>query len=405
MKLSVILRWVVIVGIFVLPFVPLFVSSSLFFPFITGKNFAFRIIVEVVFGLWLILVFANKEYRPRASWLLKAYGLLMVVMVLATIFGSDPFHSFWSNSERMEGLVGHLHLFAYFIVLISVLRSKKFWGWLVHTSLGVNAIVAVYSLLQLSGQIKINQSSARVDATFGNATYLAVYELFHIFFILILLSHLITSAKWQKSVGTKILGASYLLLLLLDIFVLFQTETRGTALGLIFGLLVGAAVVVWKEKARPAVRKWSVGVLAAIVLLVAMFVGVRDSNFVRNTPTLARLASINLAEGHVRFMVWNMGWQGFKEKPVLGWGPENYMLVFNKHYNPQMHNQEQWFDRSHNVVFDWLTTTGILGLLAYLSLFVAALYLLWWQKGVFFSVAERALFTGLLVAYFFHNLF
>ena len=35
---------------------PLYVANSNFFPFITGKAFAFRIIVEIVLVLWLVSV-------------------------------------------------------------------------------------------------------------------------------------------------------------------------------------------------------------------------------------------------------------------------------------------------------------------------------------------------------------
>ncbi len=68
-----------------------------------------------------------------------------------------------------------------------------------------------------------------------------------------------------------------------------------------------------------------------------------------------------------------------------------------------MYNQEPWFDRTHNVFFDWLVAGGILGLVAYLSLFGLALYLLWKKSGL--SVVERSILTGMLAAYFFHNLF
>ena len=62
------LRWVVLGGVFALPFIPFIVSSSLFFPFITGKGFAFRLLVELMVGAWLALAFVNPEYRPRRSW-------------------------------------------------------------------------------------------------------------------------------------------------------------------------------------------------------------------------------------------------------------------------------------------------------------------------------------------------
>ena len=99
-----------------------------------------------------------------------------------------------------------------------------------------------------------------------------------------------------------------------------------------------------------------------------------------------------------------MSWQGFKEHSVLGWGPDNYMFLFNKYYDPKMYAQEQWFDRSHNVFFDWLISAGLLGLGFYLLLFAVALYYLW-KKIADWGLLEKSLFTGLLAAYFFHNIF
>jgi len=49
------LRFVAIGAVFLIPVVPLIVANSLFFPFITGKNFAFRILVEVMAAAWLAL--------------------------------------------------------------------------------------------------------------------------------------------------------------------------------------------------------------------------------------------------------------------------------------------------------------------------------------------------------------
>jgi tetratricopeptide (TPR) repeat protein len=57
----------------------------------------------------------------------------------------------------------------------------------------------------------------------------------------------------------------------------------------------------------------------------------------------------------------------------------------------------------HNIVFDWWVAGGTLGLLTYLSIFVAALWVLW-RSGAF-TVAERAILTGLLAGYFCHNFF
>lgn len=66
------LRYVVLGGVFLIPFLPFIVSSTMFFPFITGKNFTFRIIVELIFAAWLILALKDVAYRPRFTFIAAA---------------------------------------------------------------------------------------------------------------------------------------------------------------------------------------------------------------------------------------------------------------------------------------------------------------------------------------------
>lgn len=70
-----------------------------------------------------------------------------------------------------------------------------------------------------------------------------------------------------------------------------------------------------------------------------------------------------------------------------------------------MYDQEQWFDRTHNVFFDWLIAGGALGILSYLSIFFVVIYSLWKRNGLDMSVVEKSILSGLLVGYFFQNLF
>jgi tetratricopeptide (TPR) repeat protein len=101
-----------------------------------------------------------------------------------------------------------------------------------------------------------------------------------------------------------------------------------------------------------------------------------------------------------------MAAKGVAENPktvLLGWGQESFNYIFNKYYDPRLYTQEQWFDRTHNVVFDWLVAGGILGLGTYLLFFVSLFWYLW--KHTRMSVSEKSILTGLLVGYFIHNLF
>jgi len=77
------------------PVLPIYISTSMFFLFITGRNFAFRIIVELAFALWTGLAIAKKEYRPKITPIFISVSIFVVIVFLADIFGVDPYRSFF----------------------------------------------------------------------------------------------------------------------------------------------------------------------------------------------------------------------------------------------------------------------------------------------------------------------
>lgn len=390
-----IIKHLVFGGIFLTPFLVLIVSGTMFFPFITGKNFAFRILAEVIAALWIVLMLFDARYKPRRTLISVVLAVFIFILALSSVFGENFYRSFWSNYERMEGLVTYLHLFAFFLVLTSVMRTEKIWKWFLHTSLGVSVIVGIYGVLQIAGKLAIHQGD-RVDATLGNASYLAIYMAFHIFLALIYFFRQKDGVRWF-----------YAPVIALQSFILYSTATRGAMLGMAGGLLLAAVLIAIFSQSKK-IKVSAAAVLLLIIILIGNFWFMRDSNFVKNSPVLHRFADISLTETTTesRLTIWKMSWEGFKTKPILGWGLENYNLVFNKYYEPILWKQEPWFDRAHNVFFDRMTTGGSLGLLAYLGLFAAAIYYLWRKrKFTGFSVYDSALFTAMFAAYFFHNVF
>ncbi len=394
------LLWVTRFGVFLVPFVPLIVATSLFFPFITGKGFAFRIITEIVFGCYILLALRQPEFRPKRSYILYAVLSFLAIVFLADVLAVNPFKAFWSNFERMEGFVTMIHLGMYFLVTSSVLHGEKWWYRFFATSVGVSAFLGIYGMLQLGGKIVINQGGVRLDGTFGNAAYFAGYMLFHIFLTLFLI------VRHRLPAGIKWLyGAA----LFLQVFALIFTATRGAGVGLIGGLSVFLLLVVFFERKNKRLRMGAAGMFVAVALVVLGLYAMRDVSFVKNNSTLTRFASISASDAGPRLMVWGMAWKGFQERPMFGWGQEGFNHVFNKYYDPGMWGQEQWFDRTHNIFFDWLIAAGSLGLLSYLSLFCFLLWYVWKGKVTDgaepFLFVEKSVLIGLLVAYFVHNFF
>lgn len=369
------------------------------FPFITGKNFAFRIIVEIITALWLYLALQDERYRPKKSWLTYGVWAFVGIIAVADLLGENPLKSIWSNFERMEGLVSLIHFALYFTVLSAVFNTQKIWNYFLGTWVGSSVLMCIYALFQLGGTITINQGGVRVDGTFGNAIYLAVFLMFTIFFstFLILQSNQKKNQLWW-----------YVPAVLLQSIILYHTATRGSVLGLIVGVLATVLLIIFFDHGRKdsVLRKASIGVIVGFIVLMVGFFAVRDTEFVKTSPVLSRFSSLSISEVKTqgRFFIWPMAVSGALERPILGWGQENFNYIFNKDYDPRMYNQESWFDRAHSAPLDWLVAGGVLGFVSYLSLFGFALWILWKKKHEF-TFLQKSIVTGLLCAYIFQAIF
>jgi O-antigen ligase len=422
-----ILRKVVWGCLLIVPFVALYVASGhtldlpnwgtsgMYFPFISGKNLLFRFLVEIAFFGWVILALKDSTYRlqVKRSPILIAYGIFMAILFVADLFGTNVFKSFWSNFERMEGFFGHIHLFAYFVVLSAMLRSAQEYGRMFKAFIWSNVIVLIFGygqLLGASGYIfskllpsvskvfssafPIHMSENRLDATLGNSAYFAVFCLVFIF---------ILALRWSEENFRRTWW--YPTLMVLNAIALFYTGTRGTQIGLLVGGFITLGLIALHEKGK--LRNTLVTSMVVVLVLVGSVFAFKNSSFIQSTPTLARFASIspNDLTGMSRLSIWKISYEAWKERPILGYGQENFSYIYASKFIPEkMWNLESWYDRSHDVFFDWLIAGGILGLLSYLSLYVVAMWLMW-RKASPMPYNERAIITGLLAGYFIHNIF
>lgn len=387
-------RWIAIIALFTIPLLPLYVSNSLFFPFITGKGFAFRILVEIALASYVLLALFDRRYRPRFSWTLALFGGFVLWMAVANVFGVNPLKAFWSNFERMDGWVTLIHLLGFFLVASSVLAINKLWRawWLTFVSIA--AFVCAYGLLQITGSAEIHQGGARVDASFGNAIYMAVYLMFAFAITL-----------WQAIESKGWLRYSLLALALIELVVLFFSASRGAMIGLVGGAGIAALLWLWITYKEEGIKtsktgiRIAVGALVGLVLVTSGLFLARDTSFVQNDPSLARLTSVFslVSELKVRTTIWSLALQGVAEDPITGWGQEGFNQVFNKYYDPSLYAQEAWFDRAHNAYIDWLVAGGVPALLLFIAFLISAMLALYRDTSA--SKTQRVILVAALVAY------
>ncbi|MBU2579495.1 O-antigen ligase family protein [Patescibacteria group bacterium] len=400
------LKYIIWAGLVGICFIPLIVKSNYFFPYIVPKTLAFKVIVEMIFLAFLGLAVLKKEYRPKLNLALILFSLYIATVFASSFLGSNFYLSFWSNNERSEGLVLLLHLFLFLLVLSGFFRKTKDWLIIFEASFLSGILVSLFALGQYLDVSWIMGSAggARLASTLGNAGYVAGYLNFNIFFGLILFF-------LRKNICLR---SYYVLGILLQIFIVLNTLTRGgiMALGLsLFAFTVYLAFVRFRKNIL--IRNSAILILLLGIIFTSCAFLFKKADWVVNSDVLRRATSISFTDttAENRLMTWQAAYWGFKEKPFLGYGYENFYQVFDKYFNPKIYRKAGsvvWFDRGHNIIADRLVTGGLIGLILYLSLLFIPLIYVWryfYQSKISDRFIVPLIFSLIMIAYFIQNFF
>lgn len=351
-------------------FVPLFVlPTSFIFPFIVPKILVFRSLVELMIGAYVLLLIINwSEFRPKFSWLNVAVAGFFLSFAISTFAGVDWYHSFWDNHERMLGLFTIFHYAAYYFIATSLFKTWDDWKKALRVFLVAGSAVMFVGILQIfNPNLLLNQGSSRIIATLGNAIYVGGYGMFLIFvsFLLFL--------KEENQIWKWLSVCAGLLAFVALIF----SGTRGSMLGFFAGSAVMLLGYIIFLRDFPKTRKILVAIAALGFVLIALLYVFRNSEFVQKIPAVNRVfeTSLETIKNSPRWLAWESAVESWKEKPVFGWGPNNFFYAFNKYYQSKSLRfgyGETWFDNAHNILVNTLAVQGIVGLVTYLLVFVAS---------------------------------
>ncbi len=338
---------------------------------------------------YLFLVRRDKSFLPKLNFITLSLTIFVSVYALSVLFSTEIQRSIWGNYSRGSiGLLNLLYFFVLFLVASGVFKSKSDWDLLLKFSLLVGVFTALVAEV-FYGYFRQFSDSKRIFGTLGNPALLAGYLLIHSFLSLWFFEEAFNKKK-------KIFYALLFLFLSLSVIL---TAVRGAVLGLAVGFIIFLFLYI-KKYYQP---KYLAAVFLVLLLIFVGFFTVRNIEFLRSNFILGRLSDISFSQGSTisnRLEVWKMAINGFKDMPLLGWGPENFVLVYYKNFNPSLFInsfKENVFDRAHNVFLEILATTGIFGLTAYL--------LVWFS--IFYATMKKDLFffTPLFAGLFIHNLF
>lgn len=371
-------KWFLKIALFApLIITPLFIANTFtfpgngFFPFISMKAIYFRSVVEIALFFFIAhLLFSTTRKVQWAAVLRRlkkpialAVMAFAFILLLSGLLGENPAQSIWSNFERGEGVFQIIHYCVFFLLIYLLYTDKKDIQRLIRVNLIVSFLICLYAMAQLINPetfIRVIGSSERVSGTLGNPSYLAAYLLINFAFI----AYTYLQSSSRKTRGWLIALATF------QLFTFINTGTRAAYIALAVGLLIIYCTHILISKNPKTKSRLTVILIGALALGAMSFSVYQAIPRLQNVLVLNRLFDIKgAASGFApRIWTWGSALQGISERPMLGWGAENFPYSFDKHYNPNHYGIESFFDRTHNALLEYLITGGIALLLAYLAM-------------------------------------
>ncbi|ETW95204.1 MAG: hypothetical protein ETSY1_31595 [Candidatus Entotheonella factor] len=296
----------------------------------------------ILLSLFFFILSRKQLIKLRLNIFEISFLAYISVITLSAYTGIALDLSIFSNIERFNGVEGQIYLFFY-IYLTSRLLDKRQWWRIIFGSLILISIwINIDALVKHGTDIATGYGSL-----FGSKNYLAGFN-FSVFVISIFLY-----LTPRESIYSK----AFLVIGVLALLVALITFTRAPLLG--FSLAVGFWFVSFGAQSFQH-HKWFIPALIIMSLIGIGFILKFSDNLLHTQNMQTRLD------------MWQISLQGFQEAPLLGVGPENFGYLFDKYHPGQYVSQdEQWIDNAHNMLFNILSETGLIGLLSFsVSVFI-----------------------------------
>lgn len=367
--------WLFLIGFFLILALPLLNLPPWFSPPDWGKTIVFRIVLSILIFIFLWQILNSGEpfsikFAGKVKIGLYLLLALLGIFFLATIFSLDKNFSLWGSPYRSGGFV-NFAFYIFFAILALLILEESDWQKIWDFSIFIGIFVSIIAILQQFGILKkiFIPYEARPPSTISNPIFLAIY--------LLLLSFLTLSFALKEK---KILKKSfYFFTLFLFLFVILLTGSRAAYLGFVVGFLF----FLFFYPKKMFLLKAGAAFLLLLIVGAIFFVNIYSPlpNFIQENKTLSNIASRFFLKGVVeqeRYSSWKISLQALKSRPLFGYGPENFGIGFEEHFDPTLpylYKAASWWDRAHNFIFDISISAGIFALIIYLAL----LGVLFWQ--------------------------
>ncbi len=345
-------------------------------PFVSGKVIFLRWMVFLLSAVTLGIFVQGKEdatallSRVKEIWsgtisriLIASIGFLGISTVLAF----DRTVAFFGEMQRAEGFLTLATLFVFYI-FYRLYFSKKEWQTFFVCSTVASIGIFFVALYQ---EVIVG---TRATAFTGNPTFLAGYLIFSLFAGMMVYAQ----GKTDRKKEIAILGSSGVVTALIG---MFFSENRATLFGIILTCIVLSIIILLRKNKDATAKKYTkpayffLGVLIVGTILVG---STRTAPVWQHVPGVARIVTTTSSDSTLlsralfsQESLTHFWTDGGPKRILFGWGWDNYVFFWTKHYNPKVFYYDSAVaDRSHNKFVDMLVMTGVVGFGLYISLWI-----------------------------------
>ena len=324
--------------------------------------------IEVVrtcgLGALALGLIAGRAGRPaRWSLLDRAVIVWLAVEIVTTVLSVSSRVSVVGETRQREGLLTSLALVGvYFAAREGFARATSRIGLALDLVLGLASVVGLYAIAQVLGHDPLQwQRTAeyaggyvRPFATIGHPNLLGLLSAVS---ASIGLALAVTGRgggfRWLRS------GASLLL-----VIVTILTLSRAAWLGLGAGLVAATALALRERRGAGLSRRTLA--LAAVAVVAAGGIVVMTGAWTLVAQRFAELFAGGSGSGGSRVEIWRAALAAWRDRPLVGRGPDLFEMVFPRFQTPAYWRFE-WSGlpfHAHSIYLHTLATRGLLGLFA-----------------------------------------
>jgi O-antigen ligase len=307
------------------------------------------------------LVRGRAGYPRRWSTLDWAVAAWLLVEILATLFSVSPRVSVVGETRQREGLLTSLALVGlYFAARDAFTRTPSRIRPALDLMLGLATLVGLYAIVQVAGS---DPMQWRREAGYAGVYVRPFATLGHPNLLGLLAAATaamgVALAVATKGGASRWLSAAAAVLL---VVVTILTLSRAAWLGLGAGLLIATALAL-RERGVSMLAPRVIGITAAGVA-VGLVIVVATGAWNLVAQRLAEL--FGGGSGSSRLEIWRTALAAWRDRPLIGNGPDALEMVF-PHFQTPAYWRFEWSGlpfHAHSIYLHTLATRGVLGLLA-----------------------------------------